>query len=91
MLKEQYPVETERKEVINADGDYIAEFIKATGIGKELMASGLLYNPKVMHALAQYHKETRGEGITGSSGAGKKQDDGMFSYSKSFTDMFSDK
>lgn len=87
LLRQQYPVEADRKAAMNEDMDLVAEFFADTGLGQTFKQLGLVYNPDVIHRLAQYHKATRAKGVMGKGGE-TKEDTGLFKMSADFAKAY---
>lgn len=87
LLREQYPVEADRKAAMNEDMSLAAEFFSESGLGQFFKQTGLVYNPEVMHKLAQYHKATRASGVMGKGGESRRSE-GVFSQGKEFMEAY---
>lgn len=87
LLQKDYPVASDRKAVMNEDISYAAEFLAETGLGKFFKDVGLVYNPDVIHRLAQYHKSRSAKVVMGTGGASEQSNE-MFSQGKQWTEAY---
>ena len=67
LLKAEFPVDADRKAAMSEDLDLASEFFVESGLGETFKKTGLVYNPEVVHKLAQYHKATRAKGVLGTT------------------------
>lgn len=87
LLREEYPVASDRKAQMNEDLSYASEFFAESGLGKLFKDLGLVHNPEVIHKVAQYHKATRAKVVLGKGGESKEQG-GVFVQGKQFQEAF---
>lgn len=83
LLMKEYPVPRDRKAAMNEDLDLAAEFFAESGLGQTFKQIGLVYNPEIIHKIAQYHKATRAKVVVGKGGEQPKND-GLFNHSSDF-------
>lgn len=88
LLMKDYPVASDRKAVMNEDISYASEFLAETGLGKFFKDVGLIYNPDVIHKVAQYHKTRSARAVMGSTGNSKPESNEMFTQGKQFTEAY---
>lgn len=68
LLQKDYPVAADRKAAMSEDISYASEFLAETGLGRVFKDMGLIYNPEVLHRLAQYHKSRSAKAVMGTGG-----------------------
>ena len=87
LLQKDYPVASDRKAAMNEDISYASEFLAETGLGKFFKDVGLVYNPDVIHRIAQYHKSRSAKVVMGTGGASEQSNE-MFSQGKQWQEAY---
>lgn len=87
LLRKEYPVDADRKAAMNEDISYASEFLSETGLGKFFKDMGLVYNPEVIHRLAQYHRDRSARGVMGEGGESRQSNE-LFQQGKQFREAY---
>lgn len=87
LLQKDFPIASDRKAAMNEDISYASEFLAETGLGKFFKDLGLVYNPDVIHKVAQYHKNHSAKAVMGTGGQVVENNE-IFSQSKQFTEAY---
>lgn len=87
LLQKEYPVASDRKAAMNEDISYASEFLAETGLGRMFKDLGLIYNPEVIHRVAQYHKSRSAKAVMGAGGKAEQSNE-MFAQGKQFQEAY---
>ena len=87
LLAKDYPVASDRKAVMNEDISYASEFLAETGLGKFFKDVGHIYNPDVIHKVAQYHKSRSAKAVMGTGGEGSQNNE-VFQQGKQWQEAY---
>jgi hypothetical protein len=92
LMEGSYPVEEERTAAIKGEIGLAKAFLQKTGLAEKFEQSGLIYDPQVIHAIAQAEKSHKPSFIQGSGNdKDSEKKTGGISYGSEFSEFIGEK